>query len=134
MVPEADSFREIAAFSNDDLYVRKIYDFSKDGGAISVIDLVKANQNMVIQDAWINVKEDVESGGAPTVEIGIKGGDTDAIMAATLKGALTNNKTIEGAAASKKLFVAKDAVISAEIKIATLTAGKIELNLVMRKF
>lgn len=134
MCPEVDDFREANAFTNDLLFLRKTYDFDKDGGLQVVFDLLKMNAAMVLEQAYINVKTAVESGGAPTVEVGIKGGDTDAILAATLKGALLINTTIDGAAASKRLRIAKDAIIALEIKIADLTAGKIEVVLALRKF
>jgi len=134
MCPEAEDFREMNAFSNDLIFIRRTYDFDKDGGAISVIDLMKANDAMVLEQAYVSVKTAVTSAGAPTVEVGIKGGDTDAILPATVKAGLLINTTIDGAAASKRLRVAKDAVIALEIKVAPLTAGKIEVVLALRKF
>lgn len=134
MCPEVDDYREVNAFHNESLLVRKVYDFTKDGGSIAVFDLMKMNAAMVIEESYVNVKVAVLSGGAPTVQIGIKGGDTDALMVATVKANLLINTTIDGAAASKRLYVAKDAVISLEVKVAALTAGKIELVLVIRPF
>lgn len=132
MCPEADDFRNVNAFSNEALLVRKVYDFSKDGGAISVIDLLKANVDLVIEESYVNVKAAVTSAGAPTLEVGIKGGDTDAIMVATVKANLLVDTTIDGAAASKRLRLLKDEIVALEIKVAILTAGIIEVVLVLR--
>lgn len=134
MCPEAEDFREMNAFSNDLVFIRRTYDFDKDGGAISVIDLLKAKDAMVLEQAYVSIKTGVESPGAVTVEVGIKGGDTDAILPATVKANLLANTTIDGASASKRLRIAKDAIIALEIKVDTITAGKIEVVLAMRKF
>ena len=134
MCPEAEDFREANAFTNDLLFLRKTYDFDKDGGAISVIDLLKLNSPMVLEQAYVSVKAAPTSGGAATVEVGVKGGDTDAILPATVLGSLLINTTTDGAAASKRLRLAKDSVIALEIKAFALTAGKIEVVLALRKF
>ena len=133
-MPQADDYRETNAFHNDALYVEREYDFSKDGGAQEVIDLLKVNAAMVIEEVYVKVVDAVLSGGSATVEIGVKGGDTDAIMAATGPGGLTAGLVIDGASASKRLKLAADAEISMEIKVADLTAGKIKVSMVLRPF
>lgn len=134
MCPLADDFRKANGFTNEPIYERLVYDFSKDGGAIDIFDLLQVNESMVIEEAWINVKTAVTSAGAPTVEAGVKGGDTDAILPATLKGALLLSTTIDSASASKRLRLAKDAILALQIKVAVLTAGVIEINVILRRF
>ncbi len=130
----AKGFKEISVFSNHVEKIEMEYDFAKDGGLVSVIDLGKFPEAMVIMDAVVKVKTAVVSGGSATVEIGVKGGDTDAIMAATLQAALLVDTTVPGASACKGLYLAAGAQLSAEIKVAALTAGKLVVSLMVQKF
>lgn len=135
MCPEADSYKEINAFSNDDALVRKVFDFSKDGGAIGVYDLCKVNRAMVLEECYVNVYEAfTDVGGTATAEVGVKGGDTDAILPATDKTGLLVDTTIDGDAAGKRLRLEKDDVLSLEIKTEAFTGGKLEVVMVMRPF
>lgn len=133
MVVTADH-KKVDVFSNEVYMVKGVYDFAKDGGAIAVYDLFTANEAIVIHQAFTKVKTAVTSGGAATVEIGIKAGDTDALLAATAPAGLLINTVLDGAAASERLLVAADAIIALEVKVAALTAGKIEVCLVVSKF
>lgn len=121
-------------FSNGLELMRGFYDFSVDGGAVDVYDLVEMDQDIVIVQAWCSVKELFTSGGAPTVEVGVKGGDTDAILPATALGSLTNGALFDGDAASERLKVVDGGILSMEIKVAAVTAGKLELALLYAKF
>lgn len=130
----AKDYKYVNAFSNELDVVEAVYDFSKDGGAVSVIDLMEMKEAMQIMNASVQVLAAVVSGGAATVEIGVKGGDTDAILPATLQAALPINTGFDCAAAGKGLYVASGGIISLEIKVAELTAGKIKVVLYGKKF
>ncbi len=99
-----------------------------------VLDLMDVKQDIVIHQALTKVKTAFTSGGAVTVEIGVKAGDTDAILPATLKGALLAPIVIDGDAASERLRVPKGSVLAMEIKVDTVTAGKLELEIAFTKF
>ena len=125
----------VNGWSGGEIEVYKaVYDFSTDAGAVSVIDLLELKEAMVIHGGIIKVKTAGTSGGLATVEIGIKAGDTDAVLAATAVASLTANAIFPNAAASTALYVASASIISMEIKVAALTAGKIEIELQMSKF
>lgn len=124
----------VDTFAKEMVLVKAVYDFAKDGGAVGVVDLMETSEATVLHRAWVNVKTAVVSGGAATVEIGVAGGDTDAVLPAQLQAALTAPKTFDGDAASKGLYLASGAKLSAEIKVAALTAGKIELCALVSKF
>lgn len=123
-----------ALWSNDMEVVKMVYDFSVDAGAVGTYELYEAKEAMIIVESMVKVKTAVVSGGAATVEIGILSGDTDAILAASLQAALTAPQVIDGAAASKRLYVASGSKIALEVKVAALTAGKIEVELLMAKY
>jgi len=116
--------KEASAFSNEIKKVEAEYDFAEDGGAVSVLDMIDVKKDIIVHQAYFKVKTAFTSGGSATVEVGIKGGDTDALIAATAVGSLTANAVIDGASAGQRLRIASGAVISAEIKVAALTAGK----------
>lgn len=117
-----------------------VYDFSKDGGAVSVIDLFKLSANTIIHDCWYEVEEALTSGGSATVEVGITGGDTDGYIAQAAYTALTLDKVSAQSEKGALLYdaTAKDSLrdkVTAEktvaLKIATaaLTAGKVHFYL-----
>jgi hypothetical protein len=131
----AKAYVKQGVFSNDWERVVLRYDFDKDGGAVGVIDLMEAKgEALVLHLADVKVKTAVVSGGAATVEIGVKGGDTDAILPASLQAALTAPKSIAGDAASRALYLASGAILALEIKVAALTAGVIEVECYFSKF
>ena len=121
-------------FSNALDLISVEYDYSKDGGAIGVLDMIEMKHAVVIHRAWVKVSDSVLSGGAATVEIGVKGGDTDAVLAASAPAALVAPSVTDGDAASKALYLASGAILSMEIKVAALTAGKVELIILAEKF
>ena len=125
-MPDIAGKREAGAFRNEMKKVEALLDVSEDGGAVAVYDMIEVQEDIVIHQAYTKVKEAATDGGATApVEIGIKGGDTDAILPATLVASLTLNAIIDGAAASDRLRVASGSIISAEVKNEALTAGKI---------
>ena len=133
-MPTAYNHIKIGAFSNQWERVVMRYDFAKDGGAVGVINLAQVKEAMVLHLADTKVKTAVVSGGAATVEIGVAGGPTAAVLPATLQAGLTAPKSIAGDAASRALYLAADSQLALEIKVAALTAGVIEVVGYFSKF
>lgn len=133
-MPAAKGKKLVNTFTGHMDQVEAVYDFAKDGGAVSVIDLVEMKEACIIHGASVKVLTSVTSGGAATVEIGVAGGDTDAILPATLQAALVAPKGFDSDAAGKGLYVASGGKVSAEIKVAALTAGKLSVTLFVSKF
>lgn len=114
-------------FANDSEFVRVEYDFAVDGGAIGVLDLLEAEGDMVIKSFHAIVKEAVTSAGAPTIDVGVQGGDVDVMIAAEVKGNLTlDSLQKEAVAGAMPIYLASGGIIQQEIKVAAYTAGKIE--------
>jgi hypothetical protein len=125
----------VSGFSNEVSVFKAVYDFAVDGGAVAVFDLMEMKEAMTIVGANVDVNTTCTSGGAATVEFGIKAGDTDAILAATAVASLTANKSFNNVVAtSSGLYVASAAVLAMEIKVAALTAGKMTLVVFARPF
>jgi hypothetical protein len=123
-------------FSEGTSHLEIDYDFSKDAGALGVLDMVKVKEAMVLESAYIKVKTTCTSGGSATVIVGVVGGDTDAILDAT-SGAVANltaGVVLPGEAASVHLKLDADAVIGMTIGTAALTAGKFTLVLKLAQF
>ena len=127
---DAKGKKELGLFSNESGYERMSYKFSDDGGAISVINLGECKQDIIISQAYVGVKKAfTDAGGTGTVEIGIAGGDTDAIMPATLVSGLGADTVIDGDAASERLRVPSGSNLAMEIKVEAMTDGELDLHL-----
>lgn len=131
----AKKFRKVGGgFSNAVEKNTLEYDFANDGGLQATLDLGEADEDMVLHSAYAKVLGAVVSGGAPTVALGI-GSDGDAIMLATLKGALTLGEVKKGVVAtSEQVKILKGDKITLTIAVADLTAGKIAVVLMLSKF
>lgn len=121
-------------FSNELKIVRMVYDFSVDGGAQGALSLGELDGPCVIVDGWTSVKTQCTSGGSATVIVGVNGGDTDAILASTAVASLTANAIFPLDAAGDGEYLADGAKVDITIGTAALTAGKIEVCLVIAKF
>ena len=123
-------------FSEDTSHLEIEYDFSKDAGAVGVLDMVKVKEAMVLESAYIKVKTACTSGGSATVIVGVNGGDTYAILDATSGEVanLTAGAVLPGETASVALKLDADAVIGMTIGTAALTAGKFTLVLKLAQF
>lgn len=130
---DAAKIKEIGPFSGSNEYVRGVYDFSNDGGAQGTIVLARANEDCVVDLANTRVKTAMTSGGAATVKIGTTA-DDDAILAdvAFDDSSLDEGNVADGA--SKGLKVAEGEEILLTISTADLTAGVVEVGLVVSKF
>lgn len=134
-MPVAKDYKEaVYVFSGGAEHIEIEYDFSKDGGAVGVYDLAMIKERMVLEKCYLKCDEAFTSGGSATVEIGIKAGDTDALMAATAVGSMTQYAVIDQASTADGLVIAPDAVLALEVKVAALTAGKATLVLKLAQF
>ena len=115
-------------FTNAKEVVRVTYDFAKDAGGTGALDLITADGDMVVTQAYAVVKTACTSGGSATVIWGVDG-DTNRFMDATA-GAVANlvaNAVIAPAAADlAPIKVASGGKVTMTIGTAALTAGKIE--------
>ena len=109
------------------------YDFAKDGGAVSAIDIFKAIDAMMVMVAYMKVKTTCTSGGSATVSVG-KSGDAAGLVAATAVASLTAGAAIDGASIGSVYKLAADDVVQMDIAVAALTAGKIVFGFEVIKF
>jgi hypothetical protein len=121
--------------------VQVTYDFAVDGGATGVINLMKAQDALVITAAHAVVKTACTSGGSATVKIGITGNDdllfgtTTGAVANLTDNALIAPDVVEGTpnvVAFPAKIAAGDYVLMT-IGTAALTAGKIVVTLEVMK-
>ena len=112
-----------------------VYDFDKDGGAFGTpIDLFELSANTIVHDFWCEVETAPASLGLATLEVGITGGDTDAVIAQDAFGAFAldsvSSDVMKGAdlwdgdGSLKKKYTAAT-ILSLLIGTAALTAGKV---------
>jgi hypothetical protein len=120
-------------FDNDSTIVRAIYDFSVDGGAIGALDVFTATQDVVILGIYANVKAAVTSGGATTVAVGIDA-DPDTLIDETLKAAMGTGVMVSPILAALPIKLASGAKVKINIADFTVTAGKIEIVMLIAKF
>lgn len=122
--------RGMGAFENEVRSYRSTYKFSDDGGLFAdEFVLLEADQDMIIVEGYVHVKDAFLSGGAPTVIIGINGGDVDLILQSQVKAALTLNATFDLDSAAKSFFLAKGEKITMDLGVADLDAGELEVVL-----
>jgi len=123
-----------APFGNEESIARVRYDFSKDAGTAGAFSLFEADGDIVITDFFVNVLTAFDSAGdAAVIDIGITGGDTDALVqdAGQARFALGSfvkaDACLEGGSGEVRnlpLKVADNAVVAMVVKTAALTAGK----------
>jgi len=110
------------------------YNFPEDAGEIGVLDMLTIGEKLLVERCYVKGNAAVTSAGAPTVEIGVKDGDTDALIPATLKGAMGVDAVVKEASTADGLVLQADSVLSMEIKFAALTAGKFTFVLEYSQF
>lgn len=110
------------------------YDFPDDGGVIGVLDMLTIGEKLLVERCYIKGKAAVTSSGDPTIEVGVKGGDTDALIPATLKGAMGIDSVVKEASIADGLVLQENDVLAMEIKVAALTAGKFTFVLEYSQF
>ncbi|MGV8130851.1 MAG: hypothetical protein ACP5N7_01995 [Candidatus Pacearchaeota archaeon] len=128
------NFKKVGAeFPNSVVLHRAIYDFSIDAGAIGALDVFEAVDDMVILSAYANVKTLCTSADAATVAIGIDA-DPDTIIDETAVASLTAGALIQQIAAVSPRKLPSGSKVKINIADFALTAGKIEIVLLMAKF
>ena len=132
----AAGYKEGYVLSQRTEHVELVYDFSVDGGAQGSLGLFKAKEAMVVEQCYLKVKTAGASGGSATIEVGISGGDTDALITATAGAVanLTSGAVLQQASTAPGLKLAADAVIAIKISTADLTAGKFVLVMKLAQF
>ena len=112
----------MGGFSNEYRTYRSTYKFSEDGGLFAdEYTLLEGDQDMVIVGGYVHVKDAVLSAGAPTMVIGIEGGDVDKYMTSKLKAALLTGTIFPLAAAGlNALLVTKPPYTASSTRKPTL--------------
>ncbi len=115
--------------------IKIVYDFSKDGGAVSFLNGFQAGQKMVVHKAVMKVQTTCTSGGSATVSLG-KTGSVAGLVAATAVASLTGDAIIAGVSTfgAGGIILAAADYVGFDIAVAALTAGKIEATLFVEKF
>ena len=122
-----------APFSKELGVVRVVYDFAEDGGALGAKDVFTAQGALVLKSFHAVVKSACTSLGSAVLDLGVKAGDTDALLDGVAVAALTANSLhadplVTGTPNTRlvPMYLADGAVIEMTIGTAALTAGKIE--------
>jgi hypothetical protein len=121
-----------AEFPNNLVIQRAVYDFAKDGGAIGALDVFEATQDCVILSAYAVVKTTCTSADAATVSLGIDAGAT-ALFGATAVASLTAGALVPQTAAATPIKLVTGSKVKINIAAFALTAGKIEVVLLVAK-
>lgn len=125
-------YKSIDNWTNELQIMRLVYDFALDAGAQATLDLAVAPNGMVIHSAYANVKTACTSGGSATVSVGVDT-DVDAVIDETAVASLTAGALI-APVTNNPVLVAATKKVNLTIATADLTAGKIEVVLVVSKF
>jgi len=134
MAAVADHKSIDGTFSNEEVIKRVIYDFSKDAGATGALDLLTANEDIIITGFTSTVKTAATSGGSATLKVGITGDDdffmttTQGAVASLTLGAVIVPAVVEGTpnVLACPVKLASGAKVLQTIGTAALTAGKVE--------
>jgi hypothetical protein len=120
-------------FSNA-IEVRKVtWDFAKDGGAISALDAMTMDENMVILGCFGKVITTCTSDGSALLSLGIDS-DADTLIDEVAVASLAAAYFGAPIAAYCPAKIAKNSVIKVNIAGAAMTAGKVEFTVLFMKF
>ena len=100
------------------------YDFANDGGAVGVLNVATAQEKIIIERCYFKVNTAFTTGASGTLQAGVVGGDTDALIAVTAAASLTADAVIDEDSAGRNLVVDAAEVIALEIVTGAMTAGK----------
>ena len=112
-------------FSNAAELVRVVYDFAKDGGALSDLDVLVADSDCVVSLKHMAVKTAVTSGGALVLDLGKGAGGTEFFSDKAVAALTLNSLHLTSAPAA--VHLAKDEKVVLGIEGAAATAGKLEM-------
>lgn len=129
----AYSFREYGQFTGTHEKVEMEYDFTHDGGAQGVLNLLQVSQKMIVMGGHLKVISSCTSGGAAELSLGVTG-DSDAILQATAVADLTADTVLSIDATAMNKFLDIDDMFTMTIASDTFTAGKFKLVLFLTKF
>ena len=135
-MPNVKDYQDIkTAWSRGKNWVEVTYDFAKDAGAQAVYELCKFGFPAIITAFYAKVATAVTSAGAPTVDVGIKTTDPDALMDGLLKGDFTKDAVVyDGTNQIIPLKVEKDAELAMTTAVADITAGKVTFVIEYEKY
>lgn len=115
-------------FKGERFEAKLVYDFAKDGAVANADQLLLAyaQNDILIDNATVYVETTCTSAGSLVANIGVKGGDVDAILANTAGAvALLTAGTTVKETAGQKLKMATGEFISLDTATDVFTAGKI---------
>lgn len=127
------NYKEFRGWTGHRETIEVVYDFSKDGGTVGVLNAFKALEAMVVHSVVAKVNTTCTSSGLATVSLGVNG-DAAGLVAATAVASLTAGAAIDSASFGSSYKLAKDAVVQVAIAVEALTAGKITFQLEVSKF
>lgn len=124
---QAKGYKEIkSAWSNGLTKIEVTYDFAQDGGAQGTFDLLKLGFAAIIRAFYAKTVTTMTSGGAPVIDVGVKGGDTDSLMDGLLKtDFVAGGVKYDGAAQIIPQKIEANGEITMTVGTADLTAGKV---------
>lgn len=111
-----------APFPNQKEYIRVVYDFAKDAGAIGDLTLLTASEPIIVKMSHYHVISAVDAVGALEFSVG-KGTSGTQFLNGVLKAALGAN--VVGAPAAAVRLI-KDEIINLDIAVSAVTTGKVE--------
>lgn len=125
--------KDASVFANEMAMIKVVYDFAKDAGAMGALDLFEAKEDLVIHSAKVKIKTSFTSAGAATLIVG-QTGDTDSILPSLAVASATAGVVKHSDAAALNLKMASGDKVLMTIGTAAMTAGKMEIELVVSKF
>jgi hypothetical protein len=125
--------KHAAPFTQMKETIEVMYDFSVDGGAVGALDVLTADEALVVHSVVAKVKTACTSGGSATVSLG-KSGDAAGLVAATAVASLTAGALIDSASFGSGYKLASGDVVQMDIAVAALTAGKIVFEIEVSRF
>lgn len=125
--------KNVNVFSNELGMTKVVYNFAVDAGATGALNLFEAKEDLVIHSAKVKVLTTFTSGGSATLIVG-QTGDTDSILASTAVASLVAGLVKHVDAAALNLKMTSGDFVLMTIGTAAMTAGKMEVELVVSKF
>lgn len=134
-----------ASFPNATQIVKVIYDFALDGAMASPLDVIEAEDDIVILGFFAKVLTTCTSGGSATLAVGVSGGDVDVLMGDTAVAGLVANAffappqvltegTPNTMSPQLPIKLASGEKIVADTTTASFLTGKIEFTFIITKF
>lgn len=115
--------------------VKATYDFSLDTGAVASYNIMVPKHDLVCYRATFKVKTAVTTSASGTLSAGVTG-SVAALVAATAAGSLTANAVVAGVSAlgAGGVRLVADVAVLFDIATGALTAGKVDLDMLVARF